>query len=237
MFMLGYDYGFLYNYAIKVPISTSINSHLIVVGGSGSGKSTAILYWIYKIKKSDYKIDLYIADFKKSNDFVGISNNFGEFEESYFVIKQFYTNFLSTPEGGDGFIKILLIDEIAGLLMHFSMTKDGKSKAEEIKSIMSNILMLGRSRKCFLWLSMQRYTANIFPSASGSADNFHVCIGLGRLSPDSRKGLFAGEHFKGEEDLSFTQSKGIVLINGQSLRALIIPTISKTKLLKLLQKN
>ena len=151
------------------------------------------------------------------------------------MIKDFYNEFLSTPEGGNGIVKILIIDEIAGLLTHYGMSKETKSIADEIRNIMSSILMLGRSRKCFLWLAMQRYSASIFPSASGSADNFHIAVGLGRLTVDGRKSLFAGEHFEGEDELSYGQGKGIVLIDGQPLRALIIPKVSKQKLLKLLQ--
>lgn len=232
--MLGYDYQWLSIQGEKLPLYASVDMHLIVVGGSGSGKSTAVLYWLYKQKK--YNCSLYIADFKKSNEFCGITENFAEFEDCYMLIKSFYDVFMKTPEGGDGTNKILIIDEIAGLLTHFSMTKEGKAKADEIRAIMSSILMLGRSRKCFLWLSMQRYTASIFPNSSGSADNFHVCVGLGRLSVDGRKGLFAGEHFEGEEDLMFGQGKGIVLIDGQPLKGLIIPKVSKKKLLSLLQK-
>lgn len=233
--MLGFD---LQWYSIqggeKLPLYAPIDSHLIVVGGSGSGKSTAVLYWLYKLKK--YDCSLYIADFKKSNEFCGISDKYAEFEDCYQLIQDYYDTFLSTPEGGDGRNKILIIDEIAGLLTHFSMTKEGKAKAESIRTIMSSILMLGRSRKCFLWLSMQRYTASIFPTSSGSADNFHVCVGLGRLTVDGRKGLFAGEHFEGEENLQYGQGRGIVLIDGQPLKALIIPKVSKKKLLALLQK-
>lgn len=231
--MLGYDFQWFSMQGEKLPLYAPIDMHLIVVGGSGSGKSTAVLYWLYKLKK--YNCSLYIADFKKSNEFCGISDNFAEFENCYQLIKNFYDAFLITQEGGDGTNKILIIDEIAGLLTHFSMTKEGKAKADEIRAIMSSILMLGRSRKCFLWLSMQRYTASIFPNSSGSADNFHVCVGLGRLSVDGRKGLFAGEHFEGEEDLVFGQGKGIVLIDGQPLRGLIIPKVSKERLRSLLQ--
>jgi len=232
--MLGFDYGLLCFQGLKVPVFASADSHLICIGGSGSGKSTAVLYWLYKL--SNLKCVFYIADFKKSHEFIGISKNFAEFEDCYDLIKNFYDMFLTTPEGGNGFIKILLIDEIAGLLTHHSMTKEGKLKADEIRNIMSSILMLGRSRKCFLWLSMQRYTASIFPSSSGSADNFHICIGLGNLSVDSRKGLFAGEHFEGENDLQFAQGKGVILIDGQKLKCIIIPKVSKKKLLELLQK-
>lgn len=231
-FMMGFDFGLLDMQGIKLPLHAPINSHLIVVGGSGSGKSTAILYWLYKIR--NYHCSLYIVDFKASHEFQGITDNFAEFEDSYDLIKKFYADFLATPEGGDDKIKILLIDEIAGLLTHYSMTKDGKAKADEIKNIMSSVLMLGRSRKCFLWLSMQRYSASIFPASSGSADNFHISVGLGRLTVDGRKGLFAGEHFEGEENLQFGQGKGIVLIDGKPLKALIIPQVSKEKIRNLL---
>lgn len=232
--MLGYDYAIFSMQGAKMPLHAPLDGHYIVVGSSGSGKSTAILYWLYKARKSNY--NLYIADFKASKEFTGISAHFAEFEDCYELVKLFYEMFLNIPEGGNGKINILLIDEIAGLLTHYSMTKEGKQKADEIRNIMSSILMLGRSRKCFLWLSMQRYSASIFPTSSGSADNFHVCIGLGRMTVDGRKGLFAGEHFEGEDNLQFGQGKGIVLIDGQPLKGIIIPKVSKQKLLSLLQK-
>lgn len=56
------------------------------------------------------------------------------------------------------------------------------------------------------------------------------------MTVDSRKGLFAGEHFEGEEDLFYKQARGIVLIDGQPLKGVIIPKVSKKKLLELLQK-
>lgn len=231
---LGYDYLIFKIYGERIPVYAPLDVHMVVVGGSGSGKSTAVLYWFYKIK--NYNCILYIADFKASHEFNGITPHFAEFEACYELIQKFYLEFMNTPEGGNGSIKILLIDEIAGLLAYYSMTKEGKQKAEKIRNIMSSILMLGRSRRCFLWLSMQRYSATIFPASSGSADNFHVCVGLGNLSVEGRKGLFAGEHFDNENELQFGQGKGIVLIEGQPLKGLIIPTVSKKKLLFLLQR-
>lgn len=68
-FMLGYDYALLSLSGLKVPLYASVESHLIVVGGSNAGKSTATLYWLYKLRK--YKIDFFIADFKASHDFYG----------------------------------------------------------------------------------------------------------------------------------------------------------------------
>lgn len=231
--MIGYDFQWLSEHGDKLPVFAPIGS-TIIIGGSGSGKSTAVLYFLQKLVKSG-NVELTICDFKASHEFEGITDRFAEFEDCFSEIKNFYDRFLSTPEGGDGTNKILIIDEIAGLLTHFSMTKEGKAKAEEIRGIMSSILMLGRSRKCFLWLSMQRYTASIFPASSGAADNAHVIVALGRLTVDGRKGLLAGEHFEGEEKLQYGQGRGLVLIDGQSLKALIIPKVSKKKLLELLQ--
>lgn len=217
---------------LQLPISC-ILGHLIVVGGSGSGKSTALLYWLYKIKKN-FNAELYICDFKKSNEFNGISKHFAEFEDCYNLIKDFYNKFQNTAEGSQ-IPQILVIDEIAGLLTHFGMSKEGKAKAEEIRSIMSSILMLGRSRNCFLWLSMQRYTASIFPTASGAGDNFHIAVGLGRLSVEGRKGLFAGEHVEEEENLIFGCGRGILLAEGQPLKTLLLPSLKKSKILEMLK--
>ena len=94
--MLGYDYKWLSEHGEKLAVSAPVG-HTIVVGGSGSGKSTFVLYRLWKLKK--YDCTLYIADFKKSNDFCGISNNFAEFEDCYQLIKDFYETFLKTPEG------------------------------------------------------------------------------------------------------------------------------------------
>lgn len=231
---LGYNYALWQAAGVKVPLLAPIG-HLIVVGGSGSGKSTGVLYWLCKMKQAHIHADLFIMDFKASHEFRGITDKYAEFEACYNAIVDFYHIFSHLEEGGDGKVKILLIDEIAGLLTHFGMTKEGKAKADEIRQIMSSVLMLGRSRNCFLWLAMQRYSANIFPASSGAADNFHICIGLGRLSVDSRRSLFAGEHIEEEETLLFGQGNGIVLIDGQPLQTLIIPQVSKKRLLELLQ--
>lgn len=96
--MLGYDYELYVRHFLKVNILASLG-HWVIVGGSGSGKSTSVLYWLYKLRNFD--CILYIADFKKSKNFCGISNNFAEFEDCYDLIKRFYEDFLSTPEGGD----------------------------------------------------------------------------------------------------------------------------------------
>lgn len=238
MLNLGFDFK-MFRYGILFPIRVPM-SHLVIVGSSGSGKTTLlqlILYHIicdsaecYNVMPDSFSEPLYmICDFKKSKDLFGISDFYAEFDECYDLIKQFYQRFLETPEGGMGYDQILIIDEVAGMLSYYGMSKKSKEKADEIRSIMANILMLGRSRRCYLWLVMQRYTASIFPSASGAIDNVNLLIGLGRLTSDSKRSLFAGM----ELDFEFLpgQGRGIAYIDGEPLRAICVPRIDKEKLL------
>lgn len=174
---------------------------------------------------------------KKSGDYAGITENFAEFDGVTELIERYYKEFEQTPENCPT-IKILLIDEYAGYIVW--LTQRNKKKSEEIKGEISNILMLGRSRHCYVWCVQQRMSASLFPAGIGAIDNFQICIGLGRLSVESRKSLFAGEHL---DDTDFEGNyhprtgQGLILIDGQELQPIQIPHISdKEQLRKLIVK-
>lgn len=67
--LLGYDLLLYQTEGIKISLSAPLG-HLIVVGGSGSGKSTALLYWLVKMKKKNIPIEVHIMDFKASHEFM-----------------------------------------------------------------------------------------------------------------------------------------------------------------------
>lgn len=206
--------------------------HLCITGGTGSGKTTATLFALNSVLNLPVEIDLSIGDFKKSGDYKGLSRHFAEFDKTTELIDSFYEEFNNTPENSPG-IKILLLDEYAGYIV-WLMQQD-KKKCEEIKGKISSLLMLGRSRHCFVWCIQQRMTAQLFPSGIGAIDNFQICMGLGRLSPDSRKSLFAGERLSEEgleDNFQPGQGQGLCLIDGQPLRAIQIPYVSDTGKLK-----
>ena len=209
----------------EILIDLLITGHICLVGGTGSGKSYATLYLIYNLLRN-YNTQLYIADFKKSGDYKGISEQFAEFDDVTTLIDTFYAEFENTPERNSQ-VKILLIDEYAGYMIW--LTQKDKKKSEEIRGKISNILMLGRSRHCYVWCIQQRISASLFPTGIGAIDNFQICIGMGRLSVDSRKSLFANEHFDDpefEENYHPKAGQGIVLIDGQPLQPIQVPNIS-----------
>lgn len=224
-----------YNVLTEKPILVDIYraGHMCVVGGTGSGKSITVLYLLYNILKN-YEVKLYICDFKKSGDYKGVSDNFAEYEDVTRCIEEFYEEFEYTPENNPQ-LKLLLVDEYAGYII-WLMQKD-KRKSEEIKYKISSLLMMGRSRHCFVWCVQQRISSALFPPSIGAIDNFQICIGLGRLSVESRKSLFAGEHLENiafEENYHPKIGQGLVLIDGQELQPIQIPHISSTERLKLL---
>ena len=232
---LGYDYCHK-----KHPIVIDLNkiaAHMALVGSSGSGKSMATLYTLYNVLKLKEKVELYIGDFKKSGDYFKLSDNFAEFDKVVDLIDKFYKLFENTPEDCN-IIRILILDEYAGMVSW--LEQEDKKRCESTKSKVSRLLMLSRSKHMFVWCIQQRMSASLFPSAAGSVDNFGVCIGFGRLSPDSKRALFANEHFENEEfEMKYKPGtgEGICLIAGQPLYALQIPRIpDKERLKRLLRK-
>ena len=151
------------------------------------------------------------------------------------MIEEFYSEFERTAENNTQ-IKILLIDEYAAYITW--LVQNNKNVCQRITRLISTQMMRGRSRRTYTWCVQQRMTASLFPSGIGAIDNFQICVGLGRLSVDSRKSLFAGEHFENEAfEKAFhpTTGQGIILIDGQELQPLQVPYISdKEKLRKLL---
>lgn len=223
---------------IQVPLYAPLDYlHYFIVGPSGSGKSSLELYLIYRILKAAHEenlsVEFYVADGKASHEFWGITETekYAEFEGCYDLVKQFYEQMMITDEGGDGTIHLLIFDEVAAILAHFGQgSKEDKRKAEEIRMCLSVISMLGRSKKYYINIVLQRYSATIFPASSGAGDNFFA-IGLGRLTVDGRRGLFAGEHLENEEKLHFGQGRGLALINGE-LKGICVPKIDKRRLLE-----
>ena len=198
--------------------------------------SSGLLFILCNIKRANIPVELWILDFKASHEFEGIapSEHYAEFEAVYDRMKEFYERFTALGEGGDGSAKILLLDEVAGALTHYELTGE-KAKANEMRQIMSSLLMLGRSRRCYLALAFQRFSVSVFPQSAGSIDNFHIKIGMGALTTEGRKSLFSGEHDESIDSLPYGMARGIALIDGKPLVSLQIPNVSKKKMLSYLQ--
>ncbi len=212
-----------------------------IVGRTGSGKTVTTHYILYQLYKwaqiESRKVEVYVGDFKRSRDFEGIGKEYAEFDKVPDLIDRYYEIYEHTQENSE-IIRILLLDEYAGLMIW--MGQKDRQRGEKLKSKISSILMAGRSRRTYVICVMQRISSQLFPPSVGAIDNFQVNIGMGNLSVESRRSLFAGEHM---ENLEFEEryhpgtGEGIILVDGERLQPIVIPKISdKEKLKALLQK-
>ena len=106
-----------YNLLTEKPIIVNMENtgHACIVGGTGSGKSIATLYFLYNLLKN-YKVKLTICDFKKTGDYEGISDRFAKFDNVTQCIEEYYDDYEMTPENNSQ-IKLLIIDEYAGCIL------------------------------------------------------------------------------------------------------------------------
>ncbi len=214
--------------------------HGAIVGQSGSGKSVALLWLLYQLLSLDIDIKLFIADPKSSGDFTIVppSNLATGMEESANMIYAYYELFLQLPENNDK-LQLLLIDEYSALVNSIGDIiggKEGKAEVEKIKSEMASMFMLSRSRRMGIWLIMQRPSASLFSSASGSLNNLMFALNMGKLHTQTHISLFANECFASTYHPS--RGSGYFLQDGQPFKAIRIPLIrDKAALTKLLQKK
>lgn len=218
---------------IRLEVNMKTACHWIICGGSGSGKSYFILYALNSILND--QIILYLADFKGSGDYIGLSDKYAEFGEITAFIEDFYSKYIEIKENQTGEHIMLIFDEYAGFLVW--LEGNDKKKAAEIKNKISEILMLGRELpgggSAWIWIVCQRADSTYF--AHGARDNFMVSVGMGRLSKESKTMLFPGEDFPPQ--YSPETGCGVILEDGKPLRIFEVPNFDKKRVKSLLEKK
>jgi len=209
----------LLEYGIKEYITwnPAQNSHLAISGSTGSGKTYMCSLILGNIAKFTPHSELIIADFK-GTEFTYLQGyeNYFAFEKSSEAINKIYKRLLnrqSQLEPIDTPI-FLYIDELASLLNYLS-----KKESEQIKQIIANILMLGRSLGINLILSQQRLDASFF--GTGARENISVLILLGNCSKEVKSMFF--------KDCELINNKsrgtGVMLLNQAELFHIKVPQV------------
>lgn len=137
-----YDLGL--KYAIRLPIAS--HCHALLTGGSGSGKSTAVLFLIGSLLRNFNKpfLDLTICDFKNSEDFRFLQGykNYYAGDAVYDGVMGYYAKFVQARQKGESTGRHLLVfDEYPVRSVIFR---------EKIKGTKPNLQMI-------YWEPYQRY--------------------------------------------------------------------------------
>ncbi|MBM7545031.1 hypothetical protein JOC59_001773 [Weissella beninensis] len=189
-------YGIVYN-PVKSP-------HVLIGGGTGSGKSIFISFFLIELMKRHATV--FICDPKNSDlgnlehyldDHVAVTpNNISrvtrlvveEMKKRYSIMNdpmnfKYGSNFVD-----HGFNPLWLIFDEMGAFQASATDKAGKKIVEETMANIKQIILLGRQAGCFILVAAQQMRAETLNS--DLRDNLGLRIALGANSPDGYRMIF-----------------------------------------------
>ncbi|MDD6035951.1 MAG: hypothetical protein PUC30_07140 [Lachnospiraceae bacterium] len=221
----GYNVGSGVTAPLPIKLDNKSHCHALITGSSGSGKSYGMLFLIGSLLKENPEIDIYLCDFKNSEDFVFLSTYVHYYggNDCYKGVMEYYNSFCEGRENKTGLRrKLLIFDEYPAAISYYS-TKDKQEKtkyATDLLNSIAEILMLGRGIGYGVWIVTQRADASLF--ANGARDNFMIFLGLGRMSKEQKGMIFAGEDVPSKV---YQRGEGCLLADGCPLMEVKIPKI------------
>ncbi|CAI3542892.1 MAG: hypothetical protein ACLUC0_19450 [Clostridium neonatale] len=228
--LLGYDFDKWYGYgakeAITTDISTKTNSHTLICGMSGSGKSflTNIVFARLCLENGTGG-QVYFADFKQDDQFSHLRNcpRYYPYDKTLEALDTVYEILHNRQSGEDVSrhpITLIWDEYVANVL---ALQGIDKKKADVVMRRVSEILMLGRSLSVRIIISCQRPDASVFPT--GSRLNYGVIIIVGAPIRSIYEMLIPKEYIDRIGGREFGVGEGVVLLQGSQLEFIKIPLV------------
>lgn len=234
---IGYDYDAWYGYAekiaVSVNVSTKANSHTLICGMSGSGKSYLTNQYLARICLHGGKDSvIYFSDFKGDDSFSYLrdSSRYFFYDKTIDALDEVYTIMHKRQCGEDTsrhFVTLVWDEYMANIL---ALLGTEKKKAEAVMHKVSEILMLGRSLAVRLVIACQRPDASAFPT--GSRLNFGIIIIVGATLESIYSMLMPKELIEKVGNREFHTGEGVMLWQGSELRFIKVPVIRDEEKMK-----
>lgn len=233
---LGYDLDAWNGYGAKIPITTDIspaaNSHILICGMSGSGKSYFENALFAKLIMAEPSGEYHFADYKGDDSFAylrGCCSRYYSYKNTLQALDAVYSRLNARQSGEDESnhpITLIWDEYMANIL---SLVNEDKKAAAVVMNKVSEILLLGRSLSVRLITTMQRPDAVAFPS--GSRLNYGVVVVLGAAIKSIYEMLLPDfmEQVKGR---AFGQGEGVVLLQGSQLHSIKVGTVQNSERLR-----
>ena len=209
----------------------STNTHLLVAGRTGSGKTRATLFLIAKSILQNPDADFYFADFKDGGDYQ-FAINTGHLTDMRTAIDNALMVLQSRQAGlPDRYPYVVVLDEYPSFILSLE-NKDRK----KYQAKLATLLNLGRAFGIKIVLVTQRPGAELF--ANGSRDNFNCRILMGTPSPETRRMMLGDDVSEVPADwLNNSAGQGLIYRDGIGISHIAVPQLNWQKLNLFLKKS
>ncbi len=218
--ILGYELDSWKLYQEKVPITVDLspktNSHILLCGMSGSGKSYHEQQILYKLALAEPDGIFYLADYKQDDSFAylrGCPRYYG-YKSTLEALEIVHKRLLTRQSGSASTRNPVTIFWDEYMAQALSLISEEKKAAAVVMGKVSEILMLGRSLSVRLVISCQRPDALAFPA--GSRLNYGVVVVLG-AAVRSIYEMLLPDHMEQIKGRQFGRGEGVALFQGSEL--------------------
>lgn len=202
----------------------STNTHLLVAGRTGSGKTRATLFLIAKSVLQNPDANFYFADFKNGGDYQ-FALNTGHLTDMKTAIDDAFMVLQSRQAGlPDRYPYIIVLDEYPSFILSLE-PKDRKV----YQSKLATLLNLGRAFEIHIVVVTQRPGAELF--VNGSRDNFNCRILMGTPSPETRRMMLGDDVSEVPADwFNNGIGQGLIYRDGIGISHIAVPRVDWQKL-------
>jgi hypothetical protein len=225
--VLGYDLDMWEQYGAKIPVITdcspSTNTHCIVAGMSGGGKSVYLNYLFSNIiattnsAYSENPSEFHFADYKGDDKFSHLRDcpKYYSYKNTLDALDIVYTRFNERLSGADEtrHTVTLIWDEYMANML--DLINADKKQATEVMNRVSVLLQMGRSMAVRISIFCQRPDSLAFPA--GSRLNMGISVILG-AAVNSIYEMLMPDFVKQIEGRKFSVGEGVCLLQGSDLR-------------------
>lgn len=229
---LGYDLDRWNLLGEKVPITIDLspktNSHTLLCGMSGSGKSYLGNQILAKLALSEPDGEIYFADYKQDEAFAylrGCPRYYG-YKDTLQALDVVHGRLLARQSGKDTSRNpvTLIWDEY--MAQALSLISADKKAAAVVMNRVAELLYLGRSMSTNISIFCQRADALAFPA--GSRLNYGVVVVLG-AAVRSIYEMLIPDHMERVKGRQFGRGEGVALLQGSELHFIKVGMVSNPR--------
>ena len=227
---LGFDSDIWDGYGLKdsvsIDLSPKANSHILLCGMSGSGKSYMEHQLLARLilAEKDRNGEYFFADYKGDDTFSYLQDcpRYFSYKNTLQAMDIVHSRLLARQSGQDSSRNPITLIWDEYMAQALNLISADKKAAAVVMGKVSEILLLGRSLSVRLIVACQRPDALAFPA--GSRLNYGVVVVLG-AAVRSIYEMLLPDHMEQVKGRQFRRGEGVVLLQGSELHFLKVPTV------------